>query len=373
MKQLTCDLCGSTDLIKNEGVFVCQSCGSKYSVEEARRMVIDGVVEVKGTVTVDDTAKNNELISNYLHLSKNALSNLDFKNANIYSSKILELDTDNYEAWMIKAKCELVFSHFSEFELPLKRALSHAKKIIDLAPNEIKYEAAEDLYINVKGKIIDMLKFFSSRNDYDGIHKLMMIWLSLLNEIPCLSKDLLKREIDYCRGLSENVKFASTNSFEKMKYSIKEVSNILNSKVRYHITFSEGLQSRIEAENQKSKSRIDMYWQVHAAERAELDSKKGSSNFLRNELIDEKKRLVNSGEHVSIQKEIDTLTVQLRRLGLFKQAEKNEILEKIEVLQVQLNEIKKRLEQDVVAIQAKIDAEEKIISQIDLELTRERS
>ena len=29
MKQLTCEMCGSTDLMKQDGVFVCQSCGCK--------------------------------------------------------------------------------------------------------------------------------------------------------------------------------------------------------------------------------------------------------------------------------------------------------------------------------------------------------
>ena len=33
MKQLVCEMCGSTDLLKEEGVFVCQSCGCKYSVD----------------------------------------------------------------------------------------------------------------------------------------------------------------------------------------------------------------------------------------------------------------------------------------------------------------------------------------------------
>jgi len=40
MKQLTCELCGGTDLIKQDGVFVCQNCGTKYSVEEAKKMMI---------------------------------------------------------------------------------------------------------------------------------------------------------------------------------------------------------------------------------------------------------------------------------------------------------------------------------------------
>ena len=55
MKALVCEMCGSTDLIKQNGLFVCQSCGIKYSVEEARKMMIEGTVNVSGTVKVDKT------------------------------------------------------------------------------------------------------------------------------------------------------------------------------------------------------------------------------------------------------------------------------------------------------------------------------
>ena len=47
MKQLTCEMCGSNDLLKQDGVFVCQTCGTKYSVEEAKKMMIEGTVDVK--------------------------------------------------------------------------------------------------------------------------------------------------------------------------------------------------------------------------------------------------------------------------------------------------------------------------------------
>ena len=60
MKKLTCEMCGSNDLIKQDGVFVCQYCGTKYTVEEAKKMMIDGTVDVQGTVKVDvsDKVKN---------------------------------------------------------------------------------------------------------------------------------------------------------------------------------------------------------------------------------------------------------------------------------------------------------------------------
>jgi DNA-directed RNA polymerase subunit M/transcription elongation factor TFIIS len=39
MKQLVCTLCEKSDIIKKDGVFVCQSCGVKYSLEEAKKMM----------------------------------------------------------------------------------------------------------------------------------------------------------------------------------------------------------------------------------------------------------------------------------------------------------------------------------------------
>ena len=39
MAQLVCELCGSTQFIKDNGVFVCQGCGTKYTLEEARAML----------------------------------------------------------------------------------------------------------------------------------------------------------------------------------------------------------------------------------------------------------------------------------------------------------------------------------------------
>lgn len=40
-------MCGNTDLLKNDGVFICQSCGTKYSVEEAKKMMVEGTVQVE--------------------------------------------------------------------------------------------------------------------------------------------------------------------------------------------------------------------------------------------------------------------------------------------------------------------------------------
>lgn len=47
MKQLTCEMCGSKDFVKEDGLFVCQSCGIKYTIEEAKKLINLG--EINGT------------------------------------------------------------------------------------------------------------------------------------------------------------------------------------------------------------------------------------------------------------------------------------------------------------------------------------
>ena len=41
MKKIVCDLCGESDFVKVEGMFECQVCGAKYSVDEAKTLFRD--------------------------------------------------------------------------------------------------------------------------------------------------------------------------------------------------------------------------------------------------------------------------------------------------------------------------------------------
>ena len=100
MKQLTCEMCGSTDLIKQDGVFVCETCGTKYSVEEAKKMMVEGTVEVAGTVKIDDSAK----IANYYTIAESACDAGNQKEAENYCNKVIEIEPNNYKAWLLKGR-----------------------------------------------------------------------------------------------------------------------------------------------------------------------------------------------------------------------------------------------------------------------------
>ncbi len=92
MKQLTCEMCGSKNLVKQDGLFVCQNCGTQYSVEEARKMMVEGTVQVDSS----------HLTGNYLSMAKNALDAGNNAEADSYCNKIIEVDPTAYEAWFIK-------------------------------------------------------------------------------------------------------------------------------------------------------------------------------------------------------------------------------------------------------------------------------
>lgn len=94
MKRLTCEMCGSTDLMKDDGVFVCQSCGMKYSVEEAKKMMIEGTVDVQGTVKVDNSA----FVEKYLDNARRAYVKEDWEEVEKYYNMVEQNAPRNMEA-----------------------------------------------------------------------------------------------------------------------------------------------------------------------------------------------------------------------------------------------------------------------------------
>ncbi len=94
MRQLTCEMCGSTDLTKQDGVFVCQTCGCKYSVEEAKKMMVEGTVDIQGTVKVDTSGELEKLFQ----LARRAKEENNGEMAKTYYSRILEQEPENWEA-----------------------------------------------------------------------------------------------------------------------------------------------------------------------------------------------------------------------------------------------------------------------------------
>ena len=103
MKAIVCELCGSNDIIKQDGLFVCQHCGTKYTTEEAKKLL--------GVVKIDKT----ETVNNLLVLSRRAIDDKDFSSALKYYEEILKEQPENFEALMFRYYCKALETKGEKF------------------------------------------------------------------------------------------------------------------------------------------------------------------------------------------------------------------------------------------------------------------
>lgn len=99
MKTITCEMCGGIDLVKTDGYFVCQNCGTKYTVEEAKKMMIEGTVDVQGTVKVDNSA----FVEKYLANARRAYDKEDWEEVEKYYNLVEQNAPSNMEAVFFSA------------------------------------------------------------------------------------------------------------------------------------------------------------------------------------------------------------------------------------------------------------------------------
>ena len=103
MKSIVCEMCGSNDIVKKDGLYVCQFCGTKYSVEDAKKMMIDGTVNVQGTVKIDKS----ETVQKNLMNARRTYADEDYEEAEKYYGIVREELPDNLEAMFFYTCCQL--------------------------------------------------------------------------------------------------------------------------------------------------------------------------------------------------------------------------------------------------------------------------
>lgn len=167
-KTLSCEICSSTDIMKNDGVYVCQSCGTKYTVEEARKMMVDSIIEVAGTVKIDSS---NEL-ANLYQIARRAKNDNNSQNAQKYYDMILAKDPNNWEAnfYVIYFKamsCKIaeIWNAATSINNCISTNLQLVKDNVT-NPNEQK-DVIEELYLRLS--IISSMLYNAAKNHYEGI------------------------------------------------------------------------------------------------------------------------------------------------------------------------------------------------------------
>lgn len=135
MKTLRCEMCNGTDLVKEDGVYVCMYCGTKYSVEDARKLMIEGTVDVTGSAVKIDNSKK---LSNLYQLARRATTSADAKAALSYYEAILIEDPNSWEATIYASflkykdcKCYELFILANQMMKSTNVALFQIKKYVE--------------------------------------------------------------------------------------------------------------------------------------------------------------------------------------------------------------------------------------------------
>lgn len=100
MKKIKCQVCGSSDIVKQDDVFVCQSCGVKYTAQNIKDMVGQA-----GISTSEEEVMNPKEIPNLLILAHRCLGE-NIPKARDYYEEVLRMDPDNEEAIKYSLFCE---------------------------------------------------------------------------------------------------------------------------------------------------------------------------------------------------------------------------------------------------------------------------
>lgn len=140
MKALVCELCGGNDFVKAGDFFVCQSCGTKYTAEDAKKMMIEGTVDVRGTVKVD----NSDFVEKFLMNARRAKQKEDWEETEKYYNMVEQNDPTNIEAIFYscygKAKSSLIDSDIFKREA----AFNTLQKCISIIDDNFLLEKEED-------------------------------------------------------------------------------------------------------------------------------------------------------------------------------------------------------------------------------------
>lgn len=168
MKALKCEMCGSNDVVKQDGLYVCQNCGTKYTVEEARKMMVEGTVDIQGTVKIDSSSE----LENLYKLARIAKIENNVENAAKYYEQILVKDPNSWEAtyytiYYKSMNCKLV--ELKKYAKNITNALPRVMSLVktEVSDSDERKRIVEEIYSS--NKLIANTFFNAATNHYKDL------------------------------------------------------------------------------------------------------------------------------------------------------------------------------------------------------------
>lgn len=421
MKRITCEMCGSTDLLKKDGLFECQSCGTKYTVEEAKKMMVEGTVQVEGTVKIDSTNKINNLIKNAKILYK------DDKTKEAYNlfGEVLNIDTENYIAIAYRGLCSAWETTVSSPKLldaikGVARSFEIAEKELGLTEKYVEFikeimdethkiiiacmNLYDNHYTNALNRSNEQLKELQNSLSRSGLYADTHWYAKRANE----EKRILDNSVDnavtgiHMTLTAANILFIKVNNnrtrpllsskdLEKIKEYIQETMIVPKKYLKLDIEqckVSLGMLIKIEDDiKKKEQEEREAFFKQHPERKKELDEilEKCGKESKENEkkLIANKKRLDEITEIIEtktrnfkedikkLEKENKNFEDKIDSLGMFKIKEKRTLYDKIDENNKTIEDLKSKIDKTEKMINKEHEKEIIEINKITKECKRE--
>ncbi len=121
MEPIKCEMCGSNDIVKSDGLYVCRHCGTKYTVEEARNLFY-----------ASETAK----LENLYSLARRHADTKDYNSARQYYKEILLIDANNWEPIFFASYYTVCCSNYNSIDKNLKDFVNMFPHVLDAITDE---------------------------------------------------------------------------------------------------------------------------------------------------------------------------------------------------------------------------------------------
>lgn len=168
MKQLACEMCGSTDMMKQDGFFICQNCSTKYSVEEARKMM-----GVEGDVAEASAVNGNfDKLEKLYQIARRAKDDDNDENAAKYYEMIMIEDPLSWEASFYTVYYSAKKCKIAEIGTAATKVAKTITTVLRLIKETVEGEEAQKAAYNEvanKVELLGAMLFIGAKNHYDGI------------------------------------------------------------------------------------------------------------------------------------------------------------------------------------------------------------
>ena len=370
MKKLTCEMCGSTDFIKEEGVFVCQSCSTKYSVEEAKKMMNEGT-ETAGVAGKAEAGKSAKL-ENLYKVARRAREDANTEQAFKYYEQLQLEDPDNWETVFFNA-------YYSALNTLKKDKPGDSVKVtggtVSLGLN---YRSGITPAINSIGKCLDRTFTIIEKIQKDDEQKTAVDTVSgyvetfsasmkkiIENESERMFKEIRKWGDNVQGGFLKGGNMSASNARQEIQ--LQSMASDLLAVVK---------KRKKAIDDLITKRRFEEFWAANQSLKTNLESEKKTLiekiEVHNNEIKVIPEKTEGYSEMLELQKKVEGLNAEKKALGIFKLKEKKAVQEQIDSANNEIVPIQERIDSAIKEVQESISSMKNRISEIDSELTKPR-